>query len=185
MVKKKELRQQQIEKMQQLDRTTRKQYEHDLYDQLFADPDFQAADSIGVTYSNVFEINTLPIIKEAWQQGKLVYLPRTNPEGHQMNFIQYAKGDKLERSKFGVLEPLENPESTNNYLDLIIVPGLGYTSYPHWRVGFGGGYYDRFLAKYPATTISLAFPFMAFESPEWTTYPHDRLINRVLVAKGS
>ncbi|MFD1466324.1 5-formyltetrahydrofolate cyclo-ligase [Lapidilactobacillus mulanensis] len=184
MINKKELRQQQIENLQQLDRATRKKYEHDLYEQLFADPSFQAADSIGITYSSNFEINTLPIIKQAWQLDKEIYLPRTIADGHQMNFIRYDKHDKLERSKFGVLEPLDAPQKVENYLDLIIVPGLAYTDFPHWRIGFGGGYYDRFLAKYPATTISLAFPSMYFETLDWETFSYDRLIDRVLLPKG-
>ncbi|KRM79665.1 hypothetical protein FC84_GL000969 [Lapidilactobacillus dextrinicus DSM 20335] len=183
MMSKKAIRQEQITKLKQVDAKTKLAWEQDLYQQLWEDPAFEAAETIGLTYSSPFEINTLPIIEKALELGKEVYLPRTEPATHKMNFIRYDQHDQLEKSDFGVMEPVYAEDKIENYLDLIIVPGLLFTTYPHWRIGFGGGYYDRFLSTYPATTISLAFPFMICDELNWETFIYDRLIDHVIVEK--
>lgn len=183
MISKAAIRKQQIEQLKQVDPQTRLKWEQDLYQQLWEDPAFDVAETIGLTYSADFEINTLPIIERARELGKEVYLPETATIAHKMNFIRYDEGDELQRSKFGIMEPTYQEDKVENYLDLIIVPGLLYTKYPHWRIGFGGGYYDRFLSTYPATTISLAFPFMVCDELNWETFIYDRLVDHVIVEK--
>ncbi|WP_125605518.1 5-formyltetrahydrofolate cyclo-ligase [Lapidilactobacillus bayanensis] len=183
MTSKKAIRLKQINQLKQVAAQTKLAWEQDLYQQLWQDPVFDSAETIGLTYSGAIEVNTLPIIERAFELGKEVYLPRTDPTTHKMNFIRYDEGDQLEKSDFGIREPLADPSKIENYLDLIIVPGLLFTKYPHWRIGFGGGYYDRFLSTYPAATISLAFPFMVCAELDWETFIYDRLVDHVIVEK--
>ena len=84
---------------------------------------------------------------------KRFYLPRVN--GNNIEVCPYSLGDKLKKSAFGVLEPVL-PATDPKEPDLVIVPALMADS-QGYRLGYGGGYYDRFLSKYGKNfkTISL------------------------------
>lgn len=170
-------------------RTLRKKLEHlcqydktdvsKLYQQLFQLPNWQKARVIAVTMSMPGEIPTLPIIKKAWQEKKAVVIPKTLPH-HQMNFYLYNQNTKLKRSKFGVLEPQMEPACPVNSIDLMVVPGLGFVPQTGDRLGFGGGYYDRFLKLYHGATVALARPFQCFKQPLWDLDPNDVPVQKVL-----
>ena len=70
-----------------------------------------------------------------------------------------------------------------NDLDLIIVPGLAYGLDKNSRLGFGGGYYDRFLKKYPTQTLSLANSVQAFDQTKWKIEAHDIPIENLILIK--
>ncbi|WP_125767026.1 5-formyltetrahydrofolate cyclo-ligase [Lapidilactobacillus wuchangensis] len=180
-MKKKELRQQQIAQLQQLDPLLKRQEEASLYQQLWQLPLYQQAQSIGVTVSSPLEVATQPIIERAWQDQKQVYLPRTYPETHGMHFFEYQSDDELIKSDFGIPEPAESKTQLDQ-LDLLLVPGLIYTA-DGWRVGFGGGYYDRFLADYPQTTVILALNAMVVSEPVWQVGRYDQQIELVVTPR--
>ena len=72
-----------------------------------------------------------------------------------MDFVVYTKATPMELSSFGLREPAQDLVAiSKGDIDLIIVPGLAYCE-SGFRVGFGGGYYDRFLTDYEGDTISL------------------------------
>lgn len=177
-MKKKELRQQQIAQLQQLDPVVKRQQEASLYQQLWQLPSYQQARSIGVTVSSPLEVATQPIIERAWQDQKQVYLPRTYPATHGMHFFQYQAGDQLIKSDFGIPEPATTKPQLDQ-LDLLLVPGLIY-SRAGWRVGFGGGYYDRFLAAFPQTTVVLALNAMLVPAPTWQIGHYDQQVGLVV-----
>jgi len=95
------------------------------------------------------EVDIRPLLKDAWDNGKKLFLPccRKNEPG-QMDFgVVRAEAD-LAAGAFGIKEPCrtrcEFPDAVSP--DLAIVPGVGYDR-SGYRIGFGGGYYDRFLAR--------------------------------------
>jgi 5,10-methenyltetrahydrofolate synthetase len=154
---------------------------NDLYFQLFNDPDFQKAASVGITLSMNDEIPTFPIINQCFEMGKEVYIPKTFAD-YSMTFVRYTKDSELEENSFGVREP---KEYDNNLLDppeLMIVPGLAY-SQDNNRLGFGAGYFDRYLAKYPTKTISLALSKQYYEETPWPVYVLDKPIDKIIVSK--
>lgn len=180
-MKKKELRQQQIAKLRQLPALVKRQEESSLYQQLWQLPLYQQAASIGITVSSPIEVATQPIIEQAWRDQKQVYLPRTYPATHEMHFFQYQAADQLSKSDFGIPEPLPDRPQLDQ-VDLLIVPGLVYST-DRWRVGFGGGYYDRFLAQYQQPTVVLALNAMTVTAPVWQVSQFDQQVDLVVIPK--
>ncbi len=86
------------------------------------------------------EVNLLSLLED----NKSFYFPRVS--GNDLLVCPYNKGDKLEKSSFNVLEPCSSPVNPK-ILDLIIVPAL-LVDRSGYRLGYGGGFYDRFLAEY-------------------------------------
>lgn len=138
--------------------------------------------SIGVTSSLLIEVDTSRIIARLWDEGKDVYLAKAYPnKDHTQDFLLYTYRSKLEKSKFGVEEIADPDAEVNNDLDLIIVPGLAFALDGHQRLGFGGGYYDRFLAKHPnSKTVAVVNSKMAFETAKWTVEDTDIPIQTII-----
>ncbi|WP_246001229.1 5-formyltetrahydrofolate cyclo-ligase [Companilactobacillus musae] len=154
---------------------------NDLYFQLFNDLDFRNAPSIGITLSMNDEIPTFPIINQCWEMGKEVYIPKTFAD-YSMNFVKYTKDTELEESSFGVREPKDYQNNLMDPPDLMIVPGLAYSEDKN-RLGFGAGYFDRYLAKYPTKTISLALSQQYYQETPWPVYVLDKSIDKIIVSK--
>ncbi|WP_320171650.1 5-formyltetrahydrofolate cyclo-ligase [Maridesulfovibrio sp.] len=95
------------------------------------------------------EVDVRPLLREAWDSGKKLFMPccRRNEPGIMDFGVVRAEKDMVGGS-FGIMEPCrsrcEFPDAVNP--DLIIVPGVGFDR-TGYRIGFGGGYYDRFLAR--------------------------------------
>lgn len=141
------------------------------------------AHSIGITISHGIEWDTINIIKKAWEQGKLVYVPKCYPQDRKMVFYQLDDFDQLESVYYNLLEP--NPAKTTsiekNSIDLIVVPGVVFDS-RGFRVGFGGGYYDRFLANYKQKTIALLHTDQLIN--QVPNEKHDIAVDYLLTEKG-
>lgn len=90
----------------------------------------------------------------------------------------YKRGDKLKRGKMGVLEPITDVYTGK--IDLIIVPGVGFDK-SNYRIGRGGGYYDRFLKRYNHTpSIGVGYSFQLID--EVIRDKHDKRVTKVIVA---
>ncbi|MFC6165164.1 5-formyltetrahydrofolate cyclo-ligase [Lactiplantibacillus dongliensis] len=181
-MEKKAFRQQQIQRLSQLTEADRDQQNASLQQQLFATDAWQQAQTVAITISSAIEVATQPLIEAAWQAGKQVVIPKTLPH-RQMAFIPYTSTSQLARTKFGILEPTAGDPVAKADIDVILVPGLGYSRTEHARIGFGGGYYDRYLADYPGTKLTLAYREMAFDHAEWPVDAYDILLDELLVAE--
>lgn len=151
-----------------------------LLQKLQATEEWRQAKSIATTASNLFEVPTKPIIEAALAEGKKVYLPKTMPH-RQMAFLPYIDDDSLIVSDFGIPEPEYNEELVNQNPDLVLVPGLAFAEDSNYRVGFGGGYYDRFLAKYQGSTIALVPSTMHFATADWEIEEYDIKIGKLIL----
>ncbi|MDZ5470996.1 5-formyltetrahydrofolate cyclo-ligase (plasmid) [Bacillus sp. 31A1R] len=143
-------------------------YEHMSYiiaQKLFQNPSWIKATTIAVTLSNPPEVDTFQIIRKAWEEGKKVVVPKCLPKTREMDFRILTKFSQLESVYSGLLEPIESETEliAKKDIQLVIVPGLGF-SRKGFRLGFGGGYYDRFLIEYEGDTLSLAFEQQILES---------------------
>lgn len=142
-------------------------------DQLLGQERFRKAEAL-LTYvgSMPGELDTRPLIATALDSGKKVYVPVTKARGI-MAWVSLASLDGLVRTPRGLLEP--SPQECTTApppTALCIVPGMLFRSDGH-RIGFGGGYYDRFLPHHQGTTLALApaecyphhFPVEAHDIP--------------------
>ena len=117
-------------------------------DKIFA---FKNAKKIGVYYPIGSEIFTQDIIQELLSKGKEVFLPKVMGKG--MEFRKIIDFSSLEPGNFDIMEPKEECPVDNN-LDVILVPTVGISQIGV-RLGYGYGFYDRFLAKNKTVAISL------------------------------
>ena len=91
------------------------------------------------------EINTKEIINCFFYDNKNVYVPKTNIETKEMNAVKINSFENLVENRYGILEPNNDEIILNkDNIDLIILPGVAF-DYNGGRVGYGGGYYDRYL----------------------------------------
>ncbi|MFT8362126.1 MAG: 5-formyltetrahydrofolate cyclo-ligase [Sporolactobacillus sp.] len=127
-----------------------------IYERLYTDPLWKNAKTIAITVSMGREIPTRPVIDEAWRQGKKVAVPKCVPRSKRLLFCPLHSFDELTEGFKGLIEP--NPVETGveplDALDLILVPGVVFDR-SGFRIGYGGGYYDRLLAEYAGTSLSL------------------------------
>ena len=107
------------------------------------------------------EVMTREIMKKALAMGKHVTSPKV--VGKDMIFYEIQSLDDLEPGYFGILEPREGLPVADCEEALMVMPGVAFDRQKH-RVGYGGGFYDRFLEKHPKFyTIALAFEFQMFD----------------------
>ncbi|WEV70398.1 5-formyltetrahydrofolate cyclo-ligase [Lactobacillus sp. ESL0785] len=167
---KKDLRQKQISRLQDFAKTEQKELEdQQLLEKIIAWDELKNSQTVGVTSSLAYEVDTSRLIALLWDQGKDVYLAKAyNNSERSQDFLYYSYMTKLTTSKFGVVEVDDPNAKINNDLDLIIVPGLAFAEDTHQRLGFGGGYYDRFLAQHQQTkTVALVNSQMIFDTTVW------------------
>lgn len=115
------------------------------------------------------EVNTLPLLLQALSDGKTVALPKCR--GRDMRFVALTDFSAVTPGAIGAPEPIADEPIAADETALVILPGLAFDPSGH-RLGYGGGYYDRFLAEEPHhPTIALCFDFQML--PQLETEPHD------------
>lgn len=112
---------------------------------------FRDAQKIGAYYPIGSEILTQDIIQELLSEGKDVFLPKVI--GDKIEFRKISDFASLEKGRFDIMEPKDGCQIDND-LDVILVPTVGIST-EGVRLGYGHGYYDKFLAEHNTTTISL------------------------------
>ena len=121
---------------------------------------FRHADIILLYAPIKSEIDVMPIFKEALEKGKRVAFPRCNVEERTMKFHFVTSEDDLTPCAYGIREPREDlevydPQSTQG-VAVCYVPGLAFDAYGY-RLGYGKGYYDKFMNKFTGCTIGLVY----------------------------
>lgn len=110
------------------------------------------------------EVRTEPILLQAWKDGKKVAVPKVY--GDTMRFIYLENLDQVEKGYAGIPEPVADGPVANDEKALVLMPGLAF-DYAGHRVGYGGGFYDKFLSAEPThPTVALCYSFQMFESLE-------------------
>jgi len=121
------------------------------------------------------EVDLQPLLQQALAEGKQVALPKCY--GKEMRFILISDLFQVRPSAFGAPEPIADAPIARDETALVIVPGLAFDR-RGCRIGYGGGYYDRFLAAEPNhPTIALCYDFQLVDRLE--PEPHDLPVHSV------
>jgi 5-formyltetrahydrofolate cyclo-ligase len=107
----------------------------------------QQAKTIGLYLSKGSEVNTLPLVQSLLKKKKKIALPKVSKRSHQIHFHEIHSLQDCHLGLFDILEPnAKNKKVPIHQMDLIFVPGIAFDREGH-RLGYGGGFYDRFLAS--------------------------------------
>jgi 5-formyltetrahydrofolate cyclo-ligase len=122
--------------------------------------EFRFSKLIGAYFAFGSEVKTELIIGQARALGKKLALPRV--EGQRITFYEMSSGEYLVKGMFGTMEPL--PYYPIDKIDFLVIPGIAFDK-KGYRLGYGKGYYDRYLSEKRARfSIGLAYNSQLFES---------------------
>ena len=106
------------------------------------------------------EVRTVPILEQAIRDGKRVAVPKVY--GDTMRFLYLDDLSKVEKNEMGIPEPVADEPVADDETALVLMPGVAFDEAGH-RIGYGGGYYDKFLAAEPNhPTVALCYDFQMF-----------------------
>ena len=126
-----------------------------IFRRLVATQQYRRAKTVVLYVSKELEVDTRRLIKRAWKDGKRVAAPRCVENTRLMNMHLIRSMDDLQEGAFGILEPNENLPILHDTRDAICIVPAFCNDFRGYRVGYGGGYYDRYLAEHRAVTACL------------------------------
>ncbi len=143
---------------------------------LLAESVWKKANNIAVYMPIQGEVQTQLLCTDAWEHSKKIYAPKcSKTEQGQMSFIACQGLHDFSQGMYGILEPRsELKAEEQNKFDILLVPGLAFTR-KGYRLGFGGGYYDRFFSKNLANKtlyLALAFSWQIVENLPVQAWDH-------------
>lgn len=110
------------------------------------------------------EVRTVPMLEQAIRDGKRVAVPKVF--GDEMRFIWLDDLDRVEKGYSGIPEPIDDGPVADDVNALVLMPGMAFDPHGH-RIGYGGGFYDKFLASEPNhPTVALCYDFQVLEHLE-------------------
>lgn len=175
-----ELRKKILQEMKALSQEQKQAMDRVLTERFLQHPFYQEAKTIATYLSFPHEFQTQELIERALKDDKKVLIPKTYPKG-RMEFVVYHP-QQLAKTSFGLLEPQGDLEVVEpSQIDLIHVPGLAFTT-EGYRIGYGGGYYDRYLEHFAGYTMSTIYPC---QIQEFNSENHDIPVQEVLIDEGN
>lgn len=124
------------------------------------------------------EVRTVPILEQALRDGKRVAVPKCY--GDEMRFLWMEDLSLVEKGYAGIPEPIADGPVAEDPSALILMPGMAFDREGH-RIGYGGGFYDKFLAAEPGhPTLALCYDFQVLDRLE--TEEFDIPVDEVLWA---
>lgn len=170
------LRKQLIKKRTEISQEQKNQMDNRIFTSLINLENVKNAEIILTYVSTPIEVDTHELIKWATKNGKIVGVPITFKE--HIAFYKIDSLSELKISSFGILEPTENEQnSIHDFTNSIcVVPALAYDS-DGFRIGYGKGYYDKFLQGYCGMKIGVCYKDFIMKIP---TEKHDVFVDIVV-----
>lgn len=178
-MEKRVLRKEMRSKRKAMDLSEKKEKDELLKNSLLSSEEYKNAQNIFIYVSLDDEIETCSIIQKMLEDSKTVAVPKVINSKDMGAFKINSFDDLTAVGAYGILEPSDECEDISSTIDLAIVPGLAFET-SGMRLGYGGGYYDKFLAKYPnIKKISLCYDYQLVT----TVYPkaYDINVDRIIV----
>lgn len=129
------------------------------------------------------EVPTQKLLERLLAKRYTVVLPTTNLELQTMDAVRIDGLDELKPGNYGIAEPVSEPDNTlkPSLIDIVLLPGLAFDRKGH-RIGYGKGYYDRFLPRCPnAVRIGLAYDIQVTQALPFE--PHDLPVHLIVTQK--
>ncbi|ADO84352.1 5-formyltetrahydrofolate cyclo-ligase [Ilyobacter polytropus] len=141
---------------------------------------YKNAETIFIFVSFGSEVNTHIIIEQAINDGKNVCVPKINSKDKVMEVFKIESMDELKEGYYGILEPSEEKsKAAAEELDLVVVPGVGF-DINGYRVGYGGGFYDKFFDGIDKEVSKVALGYNVQMVDEVPTEKHDKRISGLI-----
>jgi 5-formyltetrahydrofolate cyclo-ligase len=151
---------------------------------LTASPEFAAARIVMLYLTAAGEMDTAPLALKCWQSGKTVVVPKVSWDQRRMLPVEInSLQTRMTTTGPGVREPVSGNPMPVNLIDLVIVPGMGFTA-KGYRIGRGMGFYDRFLAQHDFIGISCGMGFEEQIVPELPVLDHDMPLSMLCTDRG-
>ena len=151
---------------------------------LTATPEFASARIVMLYLTAAFELDTAPLALKCWQAGKAVVVPKVSWDQRRMLPVEISSlQTRMTTTGPGVREPVSGQPMPVNLIDLVIVPGVGFSRKGH-RIGRGMGFYDRFLAQPEFIGISCGMGFEEQVVPELPVLDHDMPLAMLCTDRG-
>ncbi len=132
----------------------KEKYDKEIFKQIIDLPEYKESDLV-LTYIPIRdEVDTLKLIEQSFKDGKKVAAPKC--EGDIINFYYINSLDELKKGYYGLMEPANNNIVSDFKNSICIVPGVAFDK-ENYRIGYGKGYYDRFLSTYNGPSIGLTY----------------------------
>lgn len=149
-----------LQKRNALTKQERIDKSHQIFEQLR--PYLALSDCVGVYKSFGSEVITDEIIKYLWEHKKIVAVPKCE-DAATMQFYQIDEHTKFQKSTMGIEEPCDGILIMPSQFNLMIIPMVGYDKLH--RLGYGKGYYDRYLTSCSAYKIGIAYAMQEHSFP--------------------
>jgi 5-formyltetrahydrofolate cyclo-ligase len=180
--KKKELRKKVQELRDALPLEKREELSARIAENLWSVPEFAAAETVLFFISFRSEVNTLPMIERALAEGKRVCVPCTDMDDKSMTASRLRDISRdLQLGNYNILEP--RPECLDpvpaDEIDVVLMPGVAF-DLTGGRLGYGGGYYDRFLEKCSPRCLLVALAFELQVVEHVPCADHDHHIHKIV-----
>ncbi|NSW82346.1 MAG: 5-formyltetrahydrofolate cyclo-ligase [Syntrophothermus sp.] len=128
------------------------------------------------------EIDVWPFLEQCLSQGKVVVLPRIETVTNRLVAVRFIGEEGLRKGRFGLMEP-EGDSFPPELIDAVIVPGLAFDM-RGYRLGYGKGYYDRFLPELRPGTLTIGVAHSLQVADEIPYYPHDHRLAYLVTERG-
>ncbi|MDO5040831.1 MAG: 5-formyltetrahydrofolate cyclo-ligase [Peptoniphilus sp.] len=157
---KKEFRALALKKREQFDKKYRDESDTQIFENFINSDLYKNSEDIFIFISYKDEVDTHRIIKHALAHDKRIYVPVIDKETRTMEISNLKSFDLLIKNYMGILEPPKDEYhiSDKNLLDLIVTPGLAFDK-KGYRMGYGGGFYDKFFSSLTSTPVKMGIGY--------------------------
>ena len=181
---KKNIREEIIDKRNNLILDIKQNYDSLIFEEIINSEIYKKSKKIFTYISFGSEVDTIKIIKYSFSNNKEVYVPKINKQTKDMIALKIHNFNNMSVDKWGIIEP-NSVDKTNigTDFDLIIMPGIAFDKQGN-RIGYGGGYYDKYISKLnnASNLLALAYDFQIIQDIE--SESHDIKVDFILTNKG-
>ena len=168
------------EERSKLSNLQKEKLDNSVFQKVIESEEYNKANSIFIFVSYGSEVDTHRIIKKALKDGKNICVPKVISKKDGMVAVRVHDFSELKSGAYGILEPEDTKYKVQeSSIDLCYIPGVAFDK-RGGRVGYGGGYYDRFFKKLreDSKKIALAYKFQVLD--EVPMEEHDMFIDGII-----